>query len=216
MIRSTIGPPSIKRAALSAYVAGATGILANTFLIAFYALLATHFERVDAILGSASDLVGSLATAFMIPVALVLGWRLPHRRLARLTQAGGLTAMALLSMGGPLLVLGVVPFDVETPVSVAAWLVLCLWLLLINRWLRLSAALPARVARFGEVVGGGPLVGGVIVGLAFLLPWMSWVQLIFFGVGGLPGFFCWLAIPVWFVLLGRDLRWVRHPVTLRH
>jgi len=152
--------------------------------------------------------VGSLATAFMIPVALALGMRLPHRRLARLTQAAGLTAMALLSMGGPLLVLGVVPFDVETPVSVAAWMVLCLWLLLINRWLRLSAALPARVARFGEVVGGGPLVGGVIVGLAFLLPWMSWAQLIFFGVGGLPGFFGWLAIPVWFVLLGRHLRWV--------
>jgi hypothetical protein len=34
---------------------------------------------------------------------------------------------------------------------------------------------------------------------------MSWVQLIFFGVGGLPGFIGWLGIPVWFVLLGQHL-----------
>jgi len=206
MIRSTAGPPSNNRAAVFAYVAGATGILANAFLIAFYALLATHLQIVDTILGSASDLVGSLATAFMIPVALALGWRLPRRRLARLMQASGLTAMALLSVSGPLLVLGVVPFNVDTPVSVVAWMVVCLWLLLINRWLHLSGALPAGVARFGEVVGGGPLVGGVVVGLAFLLlPLMSWVQLIFFGVGGLPGFIGWLGIPVWFVLLGQHL-----------
>src|SRR5919112_58536 len=43
--------------------------------------------------GSAGDLLGSLATAFMIPVAFFLGKRLPRRRPARLTQAAGLTGM---------------------------------------------------------------------------------------------------------------------------
>jgi hypothetical protein len=192
--------------ALFAYAAGATAILANAFLIAFYALLPTNLQ-LDDILGSASDLVGSLATAFIIPVALYLGERLPHRRhSARLTQAAGLTAMALLSVGGPLLVLGVVPFEVETSVSVAAWMVLCLWLLLINRWLGVEAVLPRRLARLGQVLGAGPLAGGVVVGLGLLLPWMSWAQLVFFGVGGLPGSIGWLGIPVWFVLLGRHLR----------
>jgi hypothetical protein len=57
--------------ALFAYAAGATAILANAFLIAFYALLPTNLQ-LDDILGSASDLVGSLATAFIIPVALYL------------------------------------------------------------------------------------------------------------------------------------------------
>ena len=69
----------------------------------------------------------------MIPVALALGGRLPQRRAARFTQAAGLAAMALLTVGGPLLVLGVLPFEVQTPIAMAAWIVLCLWLLLINR-----------------------------------------------------------------------------------
>ena len=155
--------------------------------------------------GSASDLLGSLATAFMIPVALFLGSRLPRQRAPRLTQAAGLTAMALLSIGGPLLVLGVLAFDVQTPIAIAAWIILSLWLLLVNRWLRLSDALPYRVVRFGEFVGAGFLAGYVIVGLGFLLPWMSWPQLVVFGVGVLVGLPAYLVIPVWFVLLGRHL-----------
>ena len=204
MIRSTEGK-SVKRESFFAYAAGAIGILANLFLISFYALMVTHLE-LDDILGSASDLVGSLATAFMIPVALALGERLPQRRAARFTQAAGLTAMALLSIGGPLLVLGVVGFNVETAISVAAWMVLSLWLFLINRWLRLSDAPAYRVARLGEVLGAVVLVGYVFVGLGLLLPWMSWPQLVVFGVGGLPGFVGWLSIPVWFLLWGRHLR----------
>jgi hypothetical protein len=34
------------------------------------------------------------------------------------------------------------------------------------------------------------------------LPWMSWLQLLVFGAGGVLGM---LGIPVWFLLLGRDL-----------
>jgi hypothetical protein len=65
MLRVTAGKASPKSpVALFAYAAGATAILADLFLIAFYALLAMNLE-LDAILGSASDLVGSLATAFM-------------------------------------------------------------------------------------------------------------------------------------------------------
>ena len=62
---------SVERAARFAYAAGATGILANLLLIAFYALQASHPEDGTS-LGSANDLVGSLGTAFMIPVALAL------------------------------------------------------------------------------------------------------------------------------------------------
>jgi hypothetical protein len=148
--------------ALFAYAAGATGILANLFLIALYVLLGlqagrpegqTSLGSADDVTGSASDLVGSLATAFMIPVALSPSGRLPQRRAARLTQAADLTAMAILTVGGPLLVLGVLAFEVETPISMAAWIILCVWLLLVNRWLRLSGALPVRVARLGEYLG---------------------------------------------------------------
>ena len=195
---------SVERAAFFAYAAGATSILANLFLIAFYALQASHPEDGTS-LGSANDLVGSLATAFMIPVALALSAWLPDGRLSRITQVVGLSAMAILTVGGPLLVLGVLAFNVQAPIAVAAWMVLCLWLFLVNRWLRLSAALRPRVARLGVFLGAGTLAGGAVVGLGFLLPWMSWPQLIFFGVGGVLGVVSMLGIPIWFLLLGRHL-----------
>ena len=205
---------SVRRIAYFAYAAGATGILANLFLIALYVQLGLQAGRPEAqsplgpvgdLAGPASDLIGSLSTTLMIPVALYLGGRLPRRRAARLTQAAGLVAMVLLTIGGPLLVLGVLAFDVETPVSVAAWIILCLWLLLVNRWLRLSDALPARVARFGEFCGAGVLAGYVVVGVGLVLPWMSWPQLVVFGAGVLIGLPAWLGIPVWFLRLGRPL-----------
>ena len=72
---------SVRRAARFAYAAGATGILANLFLIALYVLLALQAGRPEAqtplgpafdLAGAASDLVGSLSTEFVIPVALAL------------------------------------------------------------------------------------------------------------------------------------------------
>ena len=215
MVTSTAGKPRVGTAARFAYAAGFTGILANLFLIAMYAVLGLQAGGPEAqtpslgpageLSGSASDLVGSLSVACMIPVALVLGGRLPRRRTVRLTQVAGLTAMAVLTLGGPLLVLGVLSFEVETPIAMAAWIVLCVWLLLGNRWLRLSGALRPRVARLGEYLGAGALAGYVVVGLGLLLPWMSWPQLVVFGVGVLIGLPAYLGIPVWFVLLGRHL-----------
>jgi hypothetical protein len=196
---------SVRSTIFCAYAAGATGILANLLLIAFFALQASHSDDGFS-LGTANDVVGSLATAFMIPVALALGGRLPQRRAARLTQAAGLTAMALLTVGGPLLVLGVLTFEVETPIAIVALIILAIWLLLVNRWLRLLDALPYRVVSLGELVGAGFLAGYAIVGLGLLLPWMSWPQLVVFGIGVLVGLPAYLVgIPVWFLLLGRHL-----------
>jgi hypothetical protein len=215
MVTSTAGKPRVGTAARFAYAAGFTGILANLFLIAMYVVLGlqaggpetqtTSLGPAGDLSGSASDLVGSLSVAFMIPVALALGGRLPQRRAALLTQVAGLTAMALLAIGGPLLVLGVLAFEIETPIAMAAWIILCVWLLLVNRWLRLSGALPVRLARLGEYLGAGALAGYVVVGVGLLLPWLSWPQLVVFGVGVLVGLPAYLGIPVWFVLLGRHL-----------
>jgi hypothetical protein len=201
-------------AARLAYAAGVTGIFANLSLIVMYVLLGLQDGSPEAqtlvgsafhVAGSASDLLSSLATAFMIPVALFLGGNLPRRRAARFIQAAGFTAMTLLTIGGPLLVLGVLAFDVQTPIAIAAWIMLSVWLLLVNRWLRPSGTLPYRVVWFGEFAGAGFLAGYAVVWLGLLLPWMSWPQLVVFGAGVLVGLPAYLGIPVWFVLLGRHL-----------
>jgi MFS family permease len=206
MVGSKSGKPGVRMAAGFAYAAGATGILANFFLIAFFALQAGNPESGTS-LGSANDLVGSLGTALMVPVALVLSAWLPDRRLGRIAQVLGLSAMAVLTVGGPLFALGVLAFEVQAPVAVAAWMVLSLWLLLINRWLRLSGILLPRLARLGEFLGAGTLAGGAAVGLGLLLPWMSVrPQLALFSVGGVFTAIGMLGTPFWFLLLSRHLR----------
>ena len=206
--------PGYRMAARFAYAAGVFGVLANLLLIALYVDLGLRagdtetratLGPVGELAGPANDVVGSLATACMIPVALALAGRLPRQRTVRLTQAAGLTAMAVLTAGGPLLVLGVLEFELSTPISMAAYFVFSLWLLLSNRWLRSSGTLPSRLAGFGEFLGAGTLAGFTIAGLGLLLPWMSWPQLVLFGAGVLAGLPSFLGIPVWFLLLGRHL-----------
>lgn len=133
----------------------------------------------------------------MIPVALALSGWLPDGRLSRITQVMGVSSMAILVVGGPLLVLGVLSFEVLARIAMGAWT------LLINRWLRLSCALWARVARLGGFLGAGMLAGGAVVGLGLLLPWMSWPQLILFGA--VLAAIAMLGTPFWFLLLGRHL-----------
>ena len=149
MIETTAEGPRLKVMAISAYAAGALGTLANIFLIILYIQLGlqagsseggTVLGPVGELAGSANDLLGSLAAAFMIPVALFLRTLLPRRRVTRFVQAAGLIATALLAVGGPLLVFGVLAFDVATLNAVASYIVLCIWLFLSNRWLGSSGS----------------------------------------------------------------------------
>jgi hypothetical protein len=204
MLESRVSKPGVSWAALSSYVAGVTGILANLFLIGFYTLQVGSPEN-GTWLGSANDLVGSLGTAFMIPVALALSAWLPERLAGRIIQVLGLSAMTILVVGGPLLVLGVLEFEVQAPIMIGAWVVLSLWLFLVNRWLRSSRALPPRTARFGELLGALVLAAGAVAGAGSLLPWMSLPQLILFSTGGVLAMIGMLGIPFWFLLLGRHL-----------
>lgn len=192
-----------RRAALFASAAGVTGIVANLLLIGFYVLLVGRPEGGGS-LGSANDLVGSLSTALMIPAAFALHEWLPDRRSTRVAQSIGIGSMAVLTVGGPLLVFGVLPFEVQLPIAATAVQLLAGWLLMVNRSLRRSPAFPPGVARFGQYCGGSMLAGALVVGLALLLPWMSVPQLILFGIA-VPCVAGYLAIPLWFLFLGRHL-----------
>lgn len=204
MIGSTARRSIVEGTAFFAYAAGVTGILANLFLLAFFALKDSYPE-VGPFFGPANDLVGSVSTAFMIPVALALSTLLPDRRSAGISLVVGLSAMVVLVAGGPLLVLGVLSFEIQAPIAVTAGLVLYAWLFLINRWLRLSGALRPRVVRLGGFLAAVTMAGGAVAGFGYLLPWLSWPQLILFSVGGVLVVIGMLGTPFWFLLLGRHL-----------
>lgn len=130
MVESTAGKPVATVVSAFACAAGATGILANVLL--FFAVQATHPE-VGASLGPANALVGS------VPVVFLMSAWLPDRRLCSIARVLFLSALAVLTVCGPLLV--DLAFEVRAPIALAAWMVLCLWLFLVNRWLRSSALL---------------------------------------------------------------------------
>ena len=74
------------QAAPWARAAGATGMAANALLVAFYAVEVGRRPPLRVSLGSANDLVGSVGTALMIPVALAVS---PSRRVRRLGVTAG-------------------------------------------------------------------------------------------------------------------------------
>ena len=181
-----------ERARRFASAAGAVGVLANLLLIGFYALELGREPVAGVSLGWLNDLTGAVGTALMVPVALAFGpaW----------LRALGITAMTVATLGGLLLVFGVLTFEQQLPIVLAAFVALALWMLLTAR------QLTGARRRLGVLAAAGVLVGMPVVGLGLLFPSMSWPQLALFGVGALIGLPAWLAMPVWFLLLGRVRR----------
>ncbi len=186
----------LRRARPWARAAGVTGMAANVLLVAFYAVEAGRIRVLPVSLGSANDVVGSVGTALMVPVVLAVS---PTRWTRRL----GLAATGVLTLAGPALVLGVVPFAVQMPIAIGAFEGLAAWMVLSSRGRR--GTLPDEVTRLGVLSGGGVLAGGAVVGAGLLLPDGSLPRRAALVIGGAPGLFGWLATPAWFLRLGRAL-----------
>ena len=184
----------LRRAAPWARAAGVTGHAANVLLVAFFAVEAGRRRVLPVSLGSANDIVGSISTALMMPVVLAVS---PSRWTRRL----GLGATGVLTVAGPALVLGLVPFRVQMPIAIGAFEGLTAWIVLSGR----SGTLPDDVSRLGALSGGGVLAGGAVLGLGLLLPEGSLPRRAAMVIGGVPGLVGWLAMPVWFLRLGRVL-----------
>jgi len=186
----------LSRAAPWARAAGLTGHAANVLLAAFFAVEAGRRRVLPVSLGSANDVVGSVGTAFMVPVVLAVS---PNRSTRRL----GLASTGVLTVAGPALVLGLVPFAVQMPIAIGAFEGLAAWMVLTSRGRRRT--LPDEVTRLGVLSGGGVLAGGAVVGIGLLLPEGSRRRRAAIVVGGVPGLVGWLTTPVWFERLGRAL-----------
>ena len=121
--------------------------------------------------------------------------------------------MGVLTVAGPLLVLGILSFDVQLPIVLGALLALAAWMLLTGR--HLAGAVPPAVSRLAVLAGAGVLWGLAVAGMGVLLPSLSWPQLLVFGVGAVAEVLACLAMPVWFLLLGRALQAAPDPAQAR-
>lgn len=186
----------LRRASPWARAAGVTGMAANVLLVAFYAVEVGRRQVLPVSLGSANDVVGSVGTALMVPVVLAVSPSPWTRRL-------GLTATGVLTLAGPALVLGLVPFAVQMPIAIGAFQGLAGWIVLSSRGR--SGTLPDQVTRLGVLSGGGVLAGGVVAGAGLLLPKGTLRRRAILAVGGAPAVLGGLAIPIWFLQLGRAL-----------
>jgi hypothetical protein len=188
-------------AAAFSRAAGIAGMAANGLLAGFFASRGAGIAQGE-VLGPANDLVGSLACALMVPVAVAVRPLLPEGRAVVVTHTAVLTALGVLTVNGPLLVLGVVPFETSAAISIGAGMVLAGWLLAANRWMRRRGTLRRSLARLGELVGATTLVAGAGAGLSLaLLPKGSTAQVVGLVLAGVPGILAWLATPVWFLRL---------------
>jgi hypothetical protein len=189
--------------AACARAAGVAGIAANGLLAGFFAARAVSWPAGE-VLGPVNDLVGSLAGALMIPVAIAVRPLLASGRPVDGVHALGLASMGVLAVSGPLLVLGVVPFEVSTVVTLTAAMGLAGWLVGVNRWMRRRRVLRPALARLGEWVGAATLAAGAVATAGWvLLPQGSTGQVVVLVLAGIPGVLSWIATPVWFLRLGR-------------
>ncbi len=189
------------RGARWAYLAGATGATANLLLVAFYAAIPSAGQENP--FGPANDIVGSAATACMIPAAVSIGRRLPPRGRLRALHTATLGALGVASAAGPLLVAGVLPFPVATAASTSAYGVQVAWIGLGSAWLGRHAGLPRRTAQLGQACAWAALVGSGAAAGSLVAPDAMRTALLACGVA--TGATAFLSVPAWWVLMGRWL-----------
>jgi hypothetical protein len=205
---TTTAPPPIRtaadrRARSAALVSGATGLAANAFLVLFYVLAEPFSENPNGAgwLGTASDWLEVPQFLALVPVVLALGRRLPRTRWLRGVTVAGAVAMAATATAQLLLVLGLLRFEVQIVVVVAALVVGYLWLLAVSLAGHRTATLPRPLTRAGLLVGPSLPVGMAVVAASLLAPGPARTALLVAGlaIGGAG----WLALPVVPLLVAR-------------
>ncbi|SDJ85611.1 hypothetical protein SAMN05216282_10189 [Cryobacterium psychrotolerans] len=129
------------------------------------------------------------------------------RVFVRLVAAASVVAAVssvMLALG--LLALGLLAFEAPTVIAIIALLLQAVWMLWANTSLYQLGVFTRLLSRCGEFVGAGLLVGLLIVGVSALFPWLTVPQVLTLGLGVFIAGGVWLAWPLWFVMLGVQLR----------
>ena len=189
------------RGARWAYLAGATGAAANALLVTFFASIPAAGRENR--FGPANDIVGSVATACMIPAAVAIGRHLPPRGRLRALHTATLGSLGVATAAGPLLVAGVLPFKVSSAASTGAFGVQLAWIGLGSGWLGRNAGLPRRTARLGQTCAWAALFGAGAAAGSLAAP--APLRTVLRAAGVTAGATAFLAVPAWWLLMGRWL-----------
>jgi hypothetical protein len=131
------------------------------------------------------------------PIALALPHWLPRTRSVWVATAMALGAMVAVAVLQLLLIAGVLDFDVQVLLVVAAFLFVYAWVFVVSSIGHRYDALPRSVTRFGLLLGVSFPVGLLIMISGLLLGLGSPVQLAWLAAVG------WLALPAWPLVLAR-------------
>ena len=186
-----------------AWISGIAGLVANVLLALFY-LLARPFSEVQnsfGWLGTANDWVIPVQFLATIPVAMALRRWLPPIRLVRVSTAIAVAAMVAVATLQLLLVAGVLDFDVEVLLAVAAFLLVYAWVFIVSSVGHRHSALPRTVTRFGLLLGASFPLGLLITAAGYLIGSASGHPLALASPGIVLGALSWLALPVWPLML---------------
>jgi hypothetical protein len=200
-----------RRGATAATMAGVAGSAANGMLVGFYALI--PWQGRGNPWGPANDITGSVATAAMIPAVLAVTRRCPPS--TDLTVLIGVTVAGLVgaTAAGPLLVAGAVPFEVSTAVSIGGFAALAGWIVTVCGRLGPSGLMPGPLATFGRRAVVAAAAAVPLAGLAAVAPRRSPLQVALAAPAVTLGAGAWVAVPIWFLQVGRWLTASLQPQT---
>src|SRR4051794_3180659 len=194
-----------------ALVSGWSGLAATVLLVLFYVFAGPFPGEPNGAgwLGTASDWLEVPQFLALVPVVLALGRRLPPTRWLRGVTVVGATAMAATVAAQLLLVLGLLRFEVQLGLVVAALLVGYLWLLVISLAGHRTATLPRPVTRAGLLIGPSLPVGLAVAAASLLVPSPAGPALLVAGL--VLGAVGWLALPAYPLLVAKFVLRKEHP-----
>jgi hypothetical protein len=186
---------------LAADASGAVGLLANVYLVLFYALdrpwqpggSTTNY-------GTINDWLIPVQLALLLPVVVWLG---QQTRASRWTAIGLAASVAGIVLQ-VLLMVGVLAFEVQIVLQAVSIIVLLCWTGGISGAAERHGVLSRTTTGLGRLIMWAVPVGLVVYAVGAATSAIqgegSWAWI----VGALPGALAWLAFPVWVLLVARS------------
>lgn len=161
----------------SACLSAALSIISGILLVLFYGLEVPQMTATDPSAPQTFGTLNDIATVFqflcVLPLVAAFHRLTPsdRRGVSRIGVAIGVVGLVGVVIAQALLVVGVLSFDVNLPVVMAAYGLFGLWVVLANQFARASGALSRRLALLGMFTGIAFILMSVLVLLVELINW---------------------------------------------